>query len=249
MSDPSAPRREPMFNMPASVIFLIGTLIAIYAGQNLILGRQALIDLELWFGFNPARLTNPGQVPGGMLPLFWTPVTYAFLHASWPHVLLNSAWLAIFGTPVARRYGGLRFFVVFVFSSIVGAFGFALVSPDFAVLVGASGGISGLTGLAVRFIFQPLVWARHPVTDEPVPVGRKLASIREVFAETRARSLTIIWLALNALTPFLPIFVGMSAEIAWQAHIAGFLAGFFIAPLIEEWARRDLARAMQGNES
>ena len=29
----------------------------------------------------------------------WTSLTYAFLHGSWAHVLVNSVWLAAFGTP------------------------------------------------------------------------------------------------------------------------------------------------------
>ncbi len=234
MSEPNAAAREPVFNMPPPVIFLIGTLVAIYVGQAYILSPRSQAAMELWLAFNPARLFYADQVPGGFLPVIWTSVTYSFLHANWPHVLLNSAWLAIFGTPVARRYGTVRFLAVFLFASIAAAWGFALVQPfGYAALVGASGGISGLTGLAVRFIFQPIVWVRHPETDEPVPIGRHLASIREVFANTRARTLTIVWLALNAATPILPLLTGMQADIAWQAHIAGFLAGFFIAPMLE----------------
>ncbi len=234
MSEQNTAAREPVFNMPAPVLFLIGTLVAIFVGQAYILSPQAQSDMDLWLAFNPARIYYADQIPGGFFPIVWTSVTYAFLHANWPHVLLNSAWLAIFGTPVARRYGTGRFFFVFIFSSVIAAWGFALVQPyGYTALVGASGGISGLTGLAVRFIFQPILWIRHPETDEPVPVGRKLATIREVFANTSARSLTIVWLALNAVTPLLPLFTGMQAEIAWQAHIAGFLAGFFIAPMLE----------------
>ena len=38
----------------------------------------------------------------------WTALTYAFLHGSWAHVLINSVWLAAFGTPIARRCGAGR---------------------------------------------------------------------------------------------------------------------------------------------
>lgn len=234
MTDNPPSGHEPMFNLPVPLIFLIGTLLAIHAGQVFILDQATQVDLTIWFAFVPLRLTYPADIPGGYWPLLWTPFTHAFLHANWPHVLINSAWLAVFGTPVARRYGAWRFFAVFLLSSAVGAFAFALFQTlSQAVLVGASGGISGLTGLAVRFIFQPVIMAIDPESNLPVPVGRKLATIGEVFGNTRARSLTLVWLALNALTPLLPLFVGMDAEIAWQAHIGGFLAGFFLAPLLE----------------
>ena len=237
---PSAPR-EPVFNMPPPVVMLILLLLVIHAGQTFILGDSARLDLNVWFAFIPMRLMFPTEVPGGLWPMIWTPFTHALLHASWTHVLINAAWLAIFGTPVARRYGSARFFVAFAVSSAIGAFAFALFhSQSVAVLVGASGGISGLTGIAVRFIFQPLLWARHPETGEPVPVGRKLATLGEVFTNSRSRALTLVWLGLNILTPILPMLGGvdMNAEIAWQAHIGGFLAGFLLAPLLELRRRR-----------
>ena len=234
MTDTAQSGREPIFNLPAPVLLLIATLLAIYAGQAYILGPQAQLDFNIWFAFVPLRLYYPNEVPGGLWPLIWTPFTHALLHANWPHVLINSAWLMVFGTPVARRYGALRFFVAFALSSAIGAFAFTLLHAQTeAVLVGASGGISGLTGVAVRFIFQPIIMGIDPESEQPVALGRKLATIREVFANSRSRALTLIWIVLNALTPILPMTMGVDAQIAWQAHLGGFLAGFFLAPLLE----------------
>lgn len=236
MSEPMPAGREPAINLPAPVVFLVGTLLAIYAGQAYILDQAAQNELVIWFAFIPLRIFSPEAVPGGLLPLVWTPVTHAFLHASWEHVLINSAWLIIFGTPVARRYGATRLLIAFAVTSAVGAIAFALYHPQSVVImVGASGGIAGLTGLAARFIFQPIIAIPHPETGAPVPVGRRLATIREAFANTRSRSLIIVWLVLNAATPILSMFGGFETEIAWQAHIGGFVAGFFIAPLLEKW--------------
>ena len=106
----------------------------------------------------------PDQFPGGLLPLFWTPLTYGFLHGGWEHVIGNVAWLVIFGTPVARRYGATRTLVIFFISSIIGALAFAITAyASVAYLVGASGGIAGLTGAAMRFIFQPVIVGRDPL--------------------------------------------------------------------------------------
>lgn len=237
MTDTPTDGREPAFNLPAAVSLLIGTMLAIHAGKAFLLDEDAQLSLDLWFAFIPLRLDFPGAVPGGYWPLIWTPLTHALLHANWPHVLINAAWLAVFGTPVARRYGTVRFFVAFAVSAVAGAAVFTLFhSQTTAILVGASGGISGLMGLAVRFIFQPVVVVPHPETGEPVPVGRRLATIRAVVADTRARTLTLVWLVLNGLTPLLPALLGTDADIAWQAHIGGFVAGFLVAPLLE--ARR-----------
>ena len=236
MTETPPATREPMFNMPGAVVLLIGTLLAIHAGQTLVFDARTQTEFNIWLAFIPLRFWYPSELPGGIWPLIWTPFTHALLHANWPHVLINSAWLAIFGTPVARRYGAARFFVAFAITSAAGALGFALFhTQNIAILVGASGGIAGLTGVAVRFIFQPVIFARDPESGQPVPVGRKLATLGEVFANSRSRGLTLVWLGLNILTPVLPMLGGidMNAEIAWQAHIGGFLAGFLLAPLLE----------------
>lgn len=171
-----------------------------------------------------------------MLPLLWTPLTYAFLHAGWEHVLLNSAWLVIFGVPVARRYGTPKFLIAFAVTSVVAALAFSLLDTGASqVLVGASGGVSGLTGVALRFVFQPVVFVKDPDTGEPLPLGRKLASWGDLFRDVRARTLLIFWVGLNVIVPLLPLFTGTTGlQIAWQAHLGGFFAGLFIAPLLEK---------------
>jgi len=230
-----APRRQPIFNLPAAVAAVAGLFLAVTAADSLVLNDSGREALFAWFAFVPYRLVEPAGLPGGIWPLLWTPVTHAFLHAGWEHVLLNTVWFVIFATPVVHRYGAVRMLVLFLVGAIAGAAAFAATTlPHIAVLVGASGGVAGLTGAAVRFIFQPVQVAIHPETDERVLLGRRLATIREVFAHPTARIFTITWVALNGIVPLLPIFMsGMQVEIAWQAHLAGFLAGFLLVPLFE----------------
>lgn len=234
----SPARGEPIFNMPGVVMALVGIMVAVQAADSLVLDSQGQLQLALWFGYIPARWTAFELIPGGMLPLIWTPLSYAFLHAGWEHVVLNSAWLVIFGVPVARRYGAVKFLVAFAVTAIAAAGLFTLLSDAHQqVLVGASGGISGLTGVALRFVFQPVVYAKDPVTDEMVPLGRKLATWGEMMRDVRARTLLIFWVGLNVIVPLLPLFAGTSGlQIAWQAHLGGFFAGLLIAPLLERVA-------------
>lgn len=230
-----AAQPQPMFNLPAVVVGLVGVLIAIHMAATWVLDGEGQSQLTLWFAFIPIRWTAGELLPGGALPLFWTPVTHAFLHAGWEHVLINAAWLAIFGTPVAQRYGPVAFLIAFLVTAIGGALAFALLSPPILqVLVGASGGVAGLTGVAIRFIFQPLQTAQDPETGEIIVLGRRLATYRDLLRNNRARIFIIIWVGLNALMPFLPIFMGgMEVQIAWEAHLGGFFAGLLIAPLFE----------------
>jgi membrane associated rhomboid family serine protease len=228
--------RQPVFLLPGVVTVLVGLLAAVHIAAGL-LDPIGQAQLTIWFSFWPLRLVASEAV-ADLLPLLWTPVTHAFLHAGWEHLIINAAWLAIFGTPVARRYGPLPTVALFLISAVAGAAAFAATSLySGAFLIGASGGVAGLTGAAVRFIFQPMIIGRIPDTGEPVVLGRRLASLGEIFRNPRSRWFTIIWIGLNAAVPLLAAFGGgADVAIAWQAHLGGFVAGLLLVPFFE---RRD----------
>ncbi len=231
--------RQPIFLLPLPVTILCGVLLAIQLASSLVLndaGRDVLFN---WLAFVPARGLDPASFEGGWLPLLWTPVTHAFLHAGWEHVGLNVVWLAIFGSPVAQRYGALRMIVLFLVGAVLGAVAFAATTlPDLQVLVGASGGIAALTGAATRFIFQPPVVAVDEATGERKLLGRHLATLPEFFRNPTARFFALTWLVLNGIVPIIPIVAGgTGVQVAWQTHIAGFLAGLLLVPLFERRPR------------
>lgn len=232
------PERQPIFNLPPVIAVIAGLFVAIQAADTFLLNESIRNEILVWLAFIPYRLIENAAAPGGIWPLFWTPFTHAFLHAGWEHVLFNTVWFVIFGTPVARRYGSAKLLILFLLSVLVGAATFAATTlPQFAILIGASGGVAGLTGAAVRFMFQPVQVAVHPETGERIVLGRRLATIAEVLRHPTARIFTIVWIVLNGIIPLLPVFMpGMQVEIAWQAHIGGFLFGFLAVPLFE---RRD----------
>ena len=226
--------REPIFMLPGIVTALGGLMLAIHLATTLVLDNQGLNQLTLWFGFIPVRLLVPDQLPGGIWPLFWTPFSHAFLHANWEHVIFNVAWLAIFATPVARRYGPIPTLIIFFVTTAAGAAAFAATTlPNVQVLIGASGGVAGLTGAAMRFIFQPVLVGTDPATGQRVVLGRHLASLREVFTSPRSRNFSLIWIVLNAAVPLLPAVIGQDIQIAWQAHLGGFIVGLLLPPLFE----------------
>ena len=229
------PQRQPIFNLPLAVLILGGILLAIQAASDLVLNSDGRELLLTWFAFVPYRIIDPSGLDGGYLPLVWTPFTHAFLHAGWEHVGLNTVWLAIFATPVTQRYGGVRMWLLFLVGAAVGALAFAATTlPHVQVLVGASGGVAALTGAAVRFIFQPPVIAVDEQTGERRFLGRRLATLREFVANPTARFFSLTWIVLNGIVPLIPMFTGSDAfQVAWQAHIGGFLAGLLLVPLLE----------------
>jgi membrane associated rhomboid family serine protease len=238
---PGARGRQPIFLLPGMISILAGSMIAIHLASSVIFNEDTRLQFTVWFGFLPYRLIAPADIPGGYLPLLWTPFTHAFLHAGWDHLLVNVAWLLIFGTPVARRYGTLPTLAVFLLSSAAGALLFlATTLPQVQILIGASGGIAGLTGAATRFIFQPVIVAEDTVTGERRVLGRQLARLRDLFVEPRTRYFIIIWVVLNAAVPVLPALIGLDVQIAWQAHLGGFFTGLLMAGLLEQrGGRRD----------
>ena len=229
---------EPAILLPAVVVGLIGLMVAVHLARTLALNEQGNFELELWLAFIPYRILAGQGSPDLWIPLVWTPFTHAFLHAGWEHLGFNSVWLAVFGTPMAQRYGGWKTVALFLVSAAMGAAVFALtVLPNNQWLIGASGGVSGLTGAVCRFMFQPVVVAEDPETGERVILGRRLATYGELFHSRRAGPFIAIWLILNAAVPFLPALIGQSVGIAWQAHLGGFTAGLVLVPLLEQRVR------------
>lgn len=225
--------RQPIFLLPRVVMLLGGLLVLVHLA-SVVLGPPAAYELTFWLGYIPLRFVAGTENAADWLPLLWTPFTHALLHANWEHLLLNVAWLAIFATPIARRYGDWPTIIIFAVAAAAGAAAFTATSLyEGTFLVGASGGVAGLTGAAVRFMFQPVIVGRDPETGTPVALGRKLASFGEVFRNPRSRWFSLIWIVLNAAVPLLPLLGGEDIAIAWQAHLGGFAAGFLLVPLFE----------------
>lgn len=227
-------QREPAINLPGAILALLALMLAVHLARVLILNERSDAELQFWLAFIPFRIIAGQEDASLYLPLLWTPFTHAFLHAGWEHLILNGVWLAAFGTPVARRYGTRGVLILFLVSAAAGAAFFAAtVLPSNQWLVGASGGIAGLTGAACRFIFQPVIVARDPETGEQRVLGRRLAPLAELWRDRRAMPFIAMWLVFNAAVPFLPMLIGQSIGVAWQAHLGGFLAGLLLVPLFE----------------
>lgn len=233
---------EPILNVPGVVAALVGLMWAIHIAADLALDDYGLGNLRIWFGFIPDRFVAFDQWPGGLNPLIWSGFTHAFLHVDYTHLIFNTVWLAIFGTPVGRRYGTVGVLAVFLFGALAGALVQAavtiLIVNQFAVLIGASGGVSALTGAAMRFIFEPVIVRRDEETGEVIPLGRRTSTLRGLFTNGRTRAFILIWMGLNVVFGLLPMVTGTNIAIAWEAHIGGFVAGLLMPSLFDAMARR-----------
>jgi membrane associated rhomboid family serine protease len=260
-----APRREPIFAVPSVVVALIGALIGAYAvfdflapaTQDAALGLFAFLPGRLTLAIWPERLSDliaraagdPNALaeatllrhyhlaPGAARP--WTLLTYAFMHGSWTHVLINSVWLVAFGPPVARRFGAPRFLAFFALTAVAGALThWAFYQMDFAPLIGASATDSGLMAAATRFIFEPggplgssQGYSLSAGEADPLRPAPPLA---QLLRQRRPLGFIAIWMATNVIFGAGAQALGASdAPIAWIAHVGGFVAGLLAFPLFD----------------
>jgi membrane associated rhomboid family serine protease len=208
--------REPVFNAPAIVLAVIGVLVAVHA-------LLAILDegWQVWslyaLALNPVRFTDPAfPAPEGAK--YWSLVSYMLLHGDWMHLLFNSLWLLVFGTPVARYVGSLRFLLLSLVAGVAGALAsLALHWGEQVFVIGASGAVSGLLAAAI-----PIMYGKR------VLGGARPLSISEFLTSPRALMFTAIWLALTLFSGA----AGWTGDgfmeeggIAWEAHVGGFLGG------------------------
>ena len=224
--------RQPIFNVPPVVLIMVAVLGLIHAVFTFVLSQEETDVVLRLFAFTPARYSSnlpEGVLLGGWGAGIWTFVTYAFLHSGLNHLFFNLLWLVAFGTPVARRFGGLRFFAFFLATAAAGAAAhLALHVDEWAMMIGASASVSGAIAAAMRFAFQrggPLrILGGGDDRAYRVPAVPIIAMLRN----PRLIVFVVVWFGINLLFGLDTFaFPGVDASIAWEAHIGGFLAGLF----------------------
>ncbi|MGO9847139.1 MAG: rhomboid family intramembrane serine protease [Methylocella sp.] len=247
-------QKERIFNLPPVILWIVVLLVAIEGFSQLIapetyleiLQHFAFVPGRFTFAFDPARVTAAfNAIPedaefraqaarfflGDGKPLWWTPLTYAFLHGGWLHVGMNCLWFVAFGSPVARRFGAPRFLLFCAAAAIAGAaMHYATHMADLQPVVGASASVSGVMAAAVRFVFQP-----GAPLDESLGFGDRANEdhayrqpalpLRDILSNRSAISFLGFWFLANFLFGTIPMPLGTGATVAWEAHIGGFLVG------------------------
>jgi membrane associated rhomboid family serine protease len=220
------PGREPIFNIPGFILVIIALCVIVFLLETYIFSDEQANDFLFNFAFIPARFSEYGGFtsPAALL----TTVTYSLMHGSIAHIGLNMIWLIAFGSPLAARIGPWRMTLFWIVTSIAAVMTHFAVYPDSVVpLVGASGAISGMMGAAARFGFR-----RSTKRDSAAFVG----DILPIMVALRMRTVLTflgVWFATNIVTGMLSVGVDSSASIAWEAHIGGFIIGFFFISMFD----------------
>ena len=135
----------------------------------------------------------------------WLSVGFSmFLHGGLAHLFFNMWSLWIFGNNVEEAFGPLAYALLYAVTGVAATAGFALANQGSTIpLVGASGAIAGVMGAYL------VLFPRHLVMTL---VFFRIVALPAIF-----------FLGLWFGSQFL--LVDAASGIAWEAHVAGFLAG------------------------
>jgi membrane associated rhomboid family serine protease len=225
--------REPIFNVPGGVLALLTLFFAVHVV------RWALpADQDAWWtaalAYIPARCCGlAADLPGGQVAAYTSYITHLFVHGDLTHLLINSAWLLAFGTPVARRTSPVGFLAFFGFTGIAGALLYLIVNGGvLTLMVGASGAISGLMGASFRFVFRGLE-KRGPWAFATGAPHIPLVSIADTLRDRRIVMAVAAWTLLNVVLAWGALGLTEAAGIAWEAHLGGFFSGLLFFGLFD----------------
>ena len=154
------------------------------------------------YGFVPEQLLSVSSAPSSSSSDVLTRLfSSIFIHANIAHLAFNILALVYLGGYAERAVGILRYILIYVIAGIAGALFFGAISTfilgnNHAVLIGASGAISGILGIAAAA------------------------------GNTKA----YYWLILQIVFAIVGSFTAI--QIAFTAHIGGFVAGVLLTKLL-----------------
>ncbi|MGH1351701.1 MAG: rhomboid family intramembrane serine protease [Methyloligellaceae bacterium] len=227
-------QREPIFNMPAGTLHFLTVIIAVH-----------LILAGLWYtdgtefkenynwvlrslAFIPIRYFDHSiTIPGGDLASYTAVITYMFVHANMEHLIINSLCILAFGSAIARRMSYGRFILYTLICGISGVgLHFWFYPVSYQAVIGASGAASGfIAGAMVLIVSAYRNKQTYLIRQNPAQI--RLMSVYEFFTEPRILFIIAIWVLLNWLMGDFGLGVSGDVQVAWEAHLGGYIAGTF----------------------
>ena len=208
-------KSEPILNLPPCVKIFCTILIVIHIILYTLVPVKYLIAAYAYLSFLPFLYLSPLE---HIVHILTMPFTHALLHGGWIHLGVNIAMLGAFGSVIERTVHWRGFMMIFWASVLAGAMAHLILFwGSTGPMVGASGGISGLFGALLR-LMQDRGHMR-PGLHGLLPI-------------------CALWIGISILFALFGHVPGETAEIAWSAHLGGFLAGLFIYPWVMRRVRQ-----------
>jgi hypothetical protein len=146
-----------------------------------------------------------------------------FIHSGYIHLIGNLIFLSVFGPPVEKRIGLIRFLFFYITAIFFAFYTHTFVHPQSPVpVVGASGAIAAVMG--AYLILYP---RGRILTIIPLILMLEVIEIPSVL-------FILAWFAIQGANGYLSIY--SQSSVAWFSHIGGFLMGL-TAGIHERWFR------------
>jgi membrane associated rhomboid family serine protease len=148
--------------------------------------------------------------------------TMMFLHGGWLHLILNIWTLWLFGPAIEDRLGHLRYLAFYLACGLAASAAHVMFNPTSIVpALGASGAIAGILGCYMRLFPLARVVVVVPILFIPL------------FFEVYAFVFIGLWFLIQILQSMMALLLpSASGDVAWWAHVGGFVAGFALGPLL-----------------
>lgn len=183
----------------------------------------------LYYSIVPARYSNPFIAAKFTLLEQSLPfITSMFLHGGWFHLIFNMWFLWIFGDNVEDRMGHFRYLIFYLICGVAAGVLHLVTNwhSDIPTL-GASGAIAGVMG--AYFLLFPFsrVIVLVPLLFFPF------------FFEIPAFFFLGFWFLVQFYGGYADLLgvTGEFANIAWWAHIGGFVSGMLLVPFFKKSKR------------
>jgi membrane associated rhomboid family serine protease len=205
----------PFTKIIAAINIALAALMLIPAWQEPLLVAGALF---------PARFTagDAAFADYFILPVWFTPISSAFLHGGILHAGLNMMMLLVIAPSLERILGWRGMALLYGIGLLAASLAECLAKPDSMIpVVGASGAISALIATYAQLFPKAPPKAMGPISP-------RWAHAIKLFAG---------WCVLNAMLWFAGPGIGLN--IAVWAHMGGFAAGLALTWLLMLWRYRN----------
>jgi len=213
LRDENPTRTFPFF----TIIFIIINIIVFIV--ELSMGRQRGYFVAK-FGVVPFEIMHAVDIaPKVAFGPYITLITSLFLHGSFFHLLGNMWYLWIFGNNVEDVVGHFKFIVFYILGGIAASLLQIVITANSTVpIIGASGAVSAILGAYIvkfpRARIKTLLFIFIFITLISVPAVTFIG----------------IWFLMQLLSSA----AGAASNVAWFAHIGGFLFGLITIKFFEK---------------
>lgn len=215
---------EPHYRRPTVTLIIIALNVLVFLYELSIkasFGDYGLNRFIMHYGIVPDRLH------------YSSIITSMFIHGGFLHIAGNMWFLWIFGRGVEDVLGHAKYLFLYFACGIIGALVYIMVSSNSTVpTIGASGAIAGVMGAYLikfpRARIVTLVFIFVFITTVDIP----------------AAFLLLYWFAIQFFSGIGSVGYSQvsNGDVAWFAHVGGFVAGMAIMMLMRSNTRADAWR-------